>query len=317
MDVRQGADHQDHGSPVNGPVFITGHSGLLGSALVRALAGCEIITATRAELDLRDAAAVEQFIAEKKPATIIHAAARNAGVLVHLRQPTGMLLDNMDVALNVIRAAARCRVPRLLYVSSATAFAGNENAVAGVTLGATGGYALAKIAGMKLCTAVREEQKLTYHSISPCNLYGPGDHYGEQATVVAGMMRRMHDAMHQGDRVFKVWGSGRQTREFLHAADLADACLWLLEYPQPPDHVACGSGISTSMLELATLLQEVTGYDGARETDPAKPEGTPRPALGHAWLREQHWQPSIALPGGLRDTYAAFVAATAAGTLRE
>jgi GDP-L-fucose synthase len=322
MDVRPRPHHQDQRGAVSGAVFVTGHRGLLGSALLRALAGREIITATRAELDLRDAAAVEQFIAARKPATIIHAAARNAGVLVQVMQPEGMLTDNMDVALNVIRAAARCGVKRLLYVASAAIFpewasAADAKVAAGVPFGPTGGYALAKIAGMKLCAAVRAERRFTYHSICPCNLYGPGDNYGDAATVVAGMMRRMHRAAAEGDRVFKVWGSGRQTREFLHVEDAADACLWTLEYPQPPDHVNCGSGESVSMMALAVHLAEITGYTGTLEPDPSRPEGTPRPAVDHAWLREQHWQPRIALPVGLRATYAVFLAATAAGTLRE
>lgn len=303
---------------MSGPVFITGHRGLLGSALLRALSGREVIIAGRGELDLRDAAAVERFIAEKKPATVIHAAARNAGVMVHVKQPVGMLLDNLDVALNIIRAAAHCGVPRLLYISAAAAFTGAEGepAVMGVHPGAGGGYALAKIAGMKLCAALREEQKLMYHSLSPCNIYGPGDNYGTSSTVVAGMMRRMHSAMERRDPVFKIWGSGRQTREFLHVDDIAEACLWTLQHPQPPDHVDCGSGESTPMLELAAMLAEITGFRGALEPDISKPEGMPRPALGHSWLREQHWQPKVTLREGLRATYTAFLAGMADGTLR-
>jgi len=307
---------------VNGPVFVTGHRGLLGSALRHALSGREVLTASRGELDLRGAAAVRAFIGDHKPAVILHAAARNAGIALHEREPAAMLADNLAVALHVIQTAAELRVPRLLFVSSAAIYAAGElppeeGALQKLPGGPTAGYALAKIAGMALCDAVRRQHGLTFHSIIPCNLYGPGDNYHPaHATVVAGMMRRMDEAARAGDPAFPVWGSGQQTREFLHAADLADACRLLLETADPPPRANCGTGLGTSMRELAALLKDLTGYRGRVTADPSKPEGAPRPALQCDLLHRLGWQPQVTLEDGLRSTYAAFLEAKAAGTLR-
>ena len=290
-----------------GPLFITGHGGLAGSALLRAAAEREILTASRAELDLRNADLVSSFLAQHRPCAIIHAAARNAGIALHEAEPAALLADNLAIAINVIRAAAEARVPRLLYISSAAVYAA----------GPTAGYALAKIAGMALCDAVRTQYRLTFHSIIPCNLYGPGDKYDPQyATVVAGMMRRMHEAAQSRSPQLSIWGTGKQTREFLHADDLAAACLLLLNNPDPPPRVNCGPGLSTTILDLAVHLKAVTGYPGTLVTDPSKPEGTPRPPLDCTFLRNLGWTPRIALPEGLAETYAAFKAAILAGTLR-
>ena len=310
---------------MNGPVFITGHRGLLGSALIRALAGRDIITATRAELDLRDAAAVEQFISERRPTGVIHAAAKNGGVGLHEAEPADMLADNLAISLNVIRAAAAARVPRLLYVSSAAIHAGEgteplteSRAGALLPAGPTAGYALAKLAGMALCDAVSKQHGLTYHSIIPCNLYGPGDHYHPQhATVVPALLRRMHDAAAVNAASFPLWGSGSQRREFLHADDAAAACVLLLDHPAPPPRVHCGPGQSHSILDLARAIQAVTGYRGTLAPDLNKPDGPPRPGLDCTLLRSLGWEPRINLADGLRATYVAFKAAVAAGSLRE
>jgi GDP-L-fucose synthase len=292
-------------------LWITGHAGLLGSHLCSAAraAGWEVLTATRAELDLRDAAAVRGFLAQHQPAAIVHAAARNAGFAVHLAEPAGMLADNMSIALNVIQAAAEAGVPRLLYVSSACVYAGGgeglmeKDALKEIPGGAMAGYALAKIAGMALCEAVSRERGVTYHSIIPCNLYGPGDNFHpERANVLAGMMRRMCDAGNADE--FTVWGSGTPRREFLHAADAAAACLLLLRVENPPPRVNCGAGTDVTMLELADLLRGVTGFRGL-VTDPSKPDGVARKLLNSSLLRGLGWEPRISLTEGLRETFAA------------
>lgn len=309
---------------MSGPLFITGHGGLAGSALLRAAAGQNILTASRAQLDLQNADAVAAFLAQHRPSAIIHAAARNGGIALHEAEPAGMLADNLAIALNVIRAAAEAMVPRLLYISSAAVYAAGgdqpcaeDNAAPTLPRGPTAGYALAKIAGMALCDAVRKQHGLTFHSIIPCNLYGPGDNYHPpDATVVAGMMRRMHEAAQSNAPQFSLWGSGQQTREFLHADDLAAACLLLLDHPDPPSRVNCSPGLTTSILQLAHHLQTVTGYTGTLVTDPSKPEGAPRPPLDCTLLRSLGWSPRVALLDGLRSTYATFKEGILTGTLR-
>lgn len=315
MDERTGAHDQNRGCSVSGLLFITGHAGLAGGALVRAAATAsrEVITASRAELDLSDGGAVAAYLKAQRPSAIIHAAARNAGIAIHETQPADMLADNLAITLNTIRAAAEAGVPRLLYISSATVYSPDGTLPAGPTAG----YGLAKIAGMMLCEAVRRQHGLCYHSIIPCNLYGPGDNFHpDHATVLPGMMRRMHDALLSGAGEFRVWGSGRQSREFLHADDLAAACLLLLELPDPPARVDCSPGISTTILELAEQLKELSGFTGKIVTDPSKPDGTPRPLLDSTQLRGLGWLPRIPLEEGLRSTWEAFRAAYLAGTLR-
>ena len=309
---------------MSGPVFITGHRGLLGSALLRASEGRKVITATRAELDLCDGDAVAEFIHDQKPAAIIHAAARNGGVALHEAEPAMMLADNLAIALNVIRAAADARVPRLLYVSSATVYAGEgseplaeSRAGAVMPTGPTAGYALAKLAGMALCDAVRRQHGLTFHSIIPCNLYGPGDNYHPQhSTVAPALLRRMHDAIATNATAFPLWGSGRQRREFLHAEDVAAACLHLLALSEPPARANCGPGGSTSIMELAREIQAVTQFSGTIVPDLTKPDGPPRPALDCTLLHHLGWSPRISLASGLRSTYEAFLKDSREGILR-
>lgn len=309
---------------MSGPVFVTGHRGLLGQALLRALSGREILTATRSNLDLTNSEAVHRFLAEHRPGAVIHAAARNGGLRLHESGPSAMLADNLAMAVNVIRGAHDAGIGTLINVSSACVYtaataapAGEASAGINMPEGLTANYALAKIAGMRLCDAYNDEDRPCFCSIIPCNLYGPGDNYHrDDATVVPSMMRRMHEATRAHLSTFNVWGSGRQTREFLHVDDLAAACVLLLDAEELPPRVNCGPGLSTTMLELAAALKNVIGFLGEIEPDPSKPEGAPRPGLDISLLRSLGWQPRIPLADGLRSTYAAFLEATAAGTLR-
>ena len=310
---------------MSGKIFVTGHRGLLGSALRRALSGsgCEVITAGREQLDLRDSAAVSAFLNQHRPAAIIHAAARNGGLLLHQAEPVAMREDNLAIATNVIRAAQEQGTARLIFVSSACVYTATGDTpqmetAAGAVLpeGLLAGYAFAKIEGMKLCDAGHAEGR-AWCTIIPCNLYGPGDNYHpDHATVVPGMMRRMHEAVRAQLPEYKVWGSGRQTRELLHADDLAAACILLLNTERPPARVNCSTGTGTPMMELALNLKEVTRYDGGLITDPSKPEGSQRPMLDGTVLRCLGWAPRISLREGLEGTYAAFRADLAAGRLR-
>jgi GDP-L-fucose synthase len=309
-------------------VFVAGHRGMVGSALVRRLRArgeCELILRDRAQLDLRDAAAVERFFAAERPEVVLLAAARVGGIEANRTFPVEFLEDNLAIALHVIRSAFRHDTARLLFLGSSCIYPREapqpipeEALLTGPLEPTNEAYALAKIAGLKLCQYYRRQHGRLFHSVMPTNLYGPGDYYHpERAHVIPALLRRFHEAREAGRPQVVLWGTGTPRREFLHVDDLADACLHLLELPDPPDWINVGTGTDLTIRELAELIREVTGYAGEMVFDTTRPDGTPRKRLDVSRLRATGWAPRIPLREGLAATYQDFLAARAAGTLRE
>lgn len=309
-------------------VFVAGHRGMVGSALVRRLRArgdCALLLRDRTQLDLRDAAAVDRFFAAERPEIVLMAAARVGGIEANRTFPVEFLEDNLAIALNVIRSAFRHDTARLLFLGSSCIYPREapqpipeEALLTGPLEPTNEAYALAKIAGLKLCQYYRRQHGRLFHSVMPTNLYGPGDYYHpERAHVIPALLRRFHEARETGQPRVVLWGTGTPRREFLHVDDLADACLHLLELPDPPDWVNVGCGTDLTIRELAELIREVTGYAGEMVFDPTRPDGTPRKLLDVSKLRATGWAPRISLPEGLAETCRDFLAARAAGTLRE
>lgn len=298
-------------------IYIAGHRGMVGSALVRALrerGGAEILTAAHAELDLRRQADVESWLGQNRPDTVILAAAKVGGIYANNTFPADFLYDNLMMATNVIHAAFQLGVKRLLFLGSSCIYPRlapqpmPEDCLLTGPLEVTNeAYALAKIAGLKLCQHYRRQHGVMFHSAMPTNLYGPGDNYHpDHSHVIPGMIRRFHEAKVQQDPAVTVWGTGTPLREFLHVDDLAAACLHLLALENPPDWVNIGSGQECSIGALAQAVKEATGYAGELRFDPEKPDGTPRKLLDSSLILSLGWQPRVELAEGLRAAYADF-----------
>lgn len=309
-------------------VFVAGHRGMVGSALVRLLRHrgfTRLLLRERSELDLGDAAAVDAFFAQERPEVAIIAAARVGGIRANQTHPVEFLEENLAIALHTIRSAHRHGTGRLLFLGSSCIYPREapqpireESLLAGPLESTNEAYALAKIAGLKLCQYYRRQHGDLFHSVMPTNLYGPGDYYHpENAHVIPALLRRFHEAVEAGQRPVVLWGSGTPRREFLHVDDLAEACLHLLSVSDPPDWVNVGSGSDLTIRELAALIQVVTGHRGELGFDPSRPDGTPRKLLDVSRLRASGWSASIPLTRGLEATYQDFLQARARGTLRE
>jgi GDP-L-fucose synthase len=295
-------------------IFIAGHRGMVGGSLVRALRASgrkNIITANRDELDLVRQDAVEKFFEEKRPKEVIVAAAKVGGIHANATYPADFIYQNLMIAANIVRAAHITGTQRLLFLGSSCIYPRlasqpmQEDALLSGPLEKTNeAYAIAKIAGLKLCTHYRHQYGVLYHSAMPTNLYGPGDNYHpENSHVIPGMLRRFHEAKLRGDRAVVVWGTGTPLREFLHVDDLATACLHLLTLQNPPDLVNVGSGEEVTIRHLAEIIGKVVGFDGVISFDSAKPDGTPRKLMDSTLMRSQGWEPRIALQQGLATAY--------------
>lgn len=291
---------------------------MVGAAVVRALrtSGHErLITAGRDEVDLRDQAAVRDFFVREQPEVVVLAAARVGGIYANASLPADFLYDNLMIAANVIEAAWRQGVRRLLFLGSSCIYPREapqpmpESCLLTGPLETTNeAYALAKIAGLKLCQHYRHQHGVLFHSAMPTNLYGPGDNYhSEHSHVIPGLLRRFHEAKQADAEEVVVWGSGRPLREFLHVDDLATACLHLLRVEAPPDWVNVGSGEECSIADLARTIQEVVGYRGLLRFDSSKPDGTPRKRLDTGLMESLGWRASLSLAEGLRAAYADFL----------
>lgn len=315
-------------------LFISGHRGMVGSALVREaerrreqgqrLGTHEILTASREQLDLCNQAAVFEFLAEHRPDAVLMAAAKVGGIHANATYPADFIHDNLVMAANLVEGARRAGVPRFLFLGSSCIYPKHapqpmaEDCLLTSALEPTNeAYALAKIAGLKLCQHYRAQHGLLYHSAMPTNLYGPGDNYhAENSHVIPALIRRFHEATERGDPTVTIWGTGTPRREFLHVDDLARACFHLLELPDPPDWVNVGTGTDLTILELARLVARTVGFQGEILTDPTKPDGTPRKLLDISTIRETGWQPEVELTAGLATAYEDFKASLASGSVR-
>lgn len=298
-------------------VFVAGHAGMVGSAVVRRLQqeNCEILTVARAALDLRDQQGVERWFLSNRPDVVILAAARVGGILANDTRPAEFLHDNLMIESNVIGASFKTGVEKLLFLGSSCIYPKYapqpipESALLSGPLEPTNEwYAIAKITGIKLCQAYRRQFGADYISAMPTNLYGPGDNYDlETSHVIPALIRKAHEARLSGADSLTIWGSGMPLREFLHADDCADALVHLLKNYSGDDHINVGSGTDISIRDLARLIMETVGFEGSIRYDSDKPDGTPRKLMSPARLRLLGWVPKIGLREGLADAYRAFL----------
>ena len=299
-------------------IFIAGHRGLVGSALGRRLEHegfVNLVTRDRAQLDLTNAGAVDDFFAQEKPAIVIFAAARVGGIKANNDEPVEFLLENIQIQNNVIRAAHEAGVRKLLFLGSSCIYPKHapqpipESALLTGPLEPTNeAYAIAKIAGIKLCQAYAREYGANFISAMPTNLYGPNDNFDLVSShVVPALLRKAHEAKTKGARELVVWGSGEPRREFLHVDDLAAACVFLLEKYDSPEIINVGCGQDISIRELAELICEVVGFEGELAWDTTKPDGTPRKLLDVSKIHALGWRHTIALRDGIEKTYEWFL----------
>ena len=308
-------------------IFIAGHRGMVGSALVREArkrGGYEVLTAGRNELDLLDQASVAEWLEDHEPDQVIIAAAKVGGIHANSTYPAEFIFENLAIASNLIEGSRQAEVGRVLFLGSSCIYPKMapqpmpENCLLTSPLEPTNeAYAIAKIAGLKMCQHYRAQYGLMYHSAMPTNLYGPGDNYHpENSHVIPAMIRRLHEAKERGDSEVTIWGSGTPRREFLHVDDLAEACFHLLDHENPPDWVNLGVGEDLTILDLARTIAKTVGFEGEIKTDPSKPDGTPRKLLDVNLLNETGWTAKIAFEDGLKDAYQDFLATLEEGTAR-
>ncbi len=308
-------------------IFIAGHRGMVGGAILRKLearaaAGHEIamITRSRSELDLTDQSAVRDFMQTERPDVVILAAAKVGGIHANNTYPADFIYENLMIECNVIHQAFRAGVQRLLQLGSsciyprAVAQPMREDALlTGVLEPTNEPYAIAKIAGIKLCESYNRQHGTDYRSVMPTNLYGPGDNFHpENSHVLPALIRRFHEAAQSGVDSVTIWGSGLPRREFLHVDDMADASLFVLDLPKVDydtntlpmlSHINVGSGVDISILELAEMVADITGFRGQINTDPTKPDGTMRKLMDVGRLKALGWSAGIDLRAGIEDTY--------------
>ncbi|PYM02595.1 MAG: GDP-fucose synthetase [Verrucomicrobia bacterium] len=299
-------------------IYVAGHSGLVGSALVRLLKARgfnNLITRSRAEVDLRDERVVRDFFAEEGPEVVILAAAKVGGIKVNIDAPVEFLIENLQIQNNVIRAAHEAGARKLLFIGSSCIYPKfapqpiPETALLSGPLEPTNEpYAIAKIAGIKLCQAFAREYGANFISVMSTNLYGPGDNFDlETSHALAALLRKAHEAKMSGAEEMTVWGTGEPRREFLQVDDLAAAVLFLLENYDSPEIINVGCGADISIRELAALICDVVGFRGELKWDRSKPDGTPRKLLDVSRIKKLGWQPTISLWDGVARLYEWFL----------
>lgn len=298
-------------------VYVAGHRGMVGSALVRRLSseGCTVLTATRAELDLTRQDEVEAWMAANRPDAVFIAAAKVGGILANDRYPADFLYDNLILEANLIHAAHKSDVEKLLFLGSSCIYPKyaeqpitEEALLTGALEPTNEWYAIAKIAGIKLCQAYRRQHGRDFISAMPTNLYGPGDNFDLNSShVMPALIRKAHEAKMSDAPQITIWGTGLPRREFLHVDDCADACVHLMKTYSGEGHINVGSGEDISILELASLISKVVGYGGEISHDLSKPDGTPRKLMCGDRLRALGWRPRIDLEAGIAGAYRAFL----------
>lgn len=308
-------------------IYIAGHRGMVGGAIMRQLqaqGASDLITRTSAQLDLTNQAAVRDFMQTKRPDVVILAAAKVGGIHANNTYPAQFIYENLMIECNVIHQAFEAGVTRLLQLGSSCIYPREapqpmaENALlTGVLEPTNEPYAIAKIAGIKLCESYNRQHGTDYRSVMPTNLYGPGDNFHpENSHVLPALIRRFHEAAQSKAEAVMIWGSGTPRREFLHVDDMAEASLFALNLPRADyaantdpmlSHINVGSGIDISILELAQIVADVTGFTGAITTDPSKPDGAPRKLMDVSRLDKMGWRARVSLAQGVKETYQWFL----------
>lgn len=312
----------------NAKVYVAGHRGLVGSALVRRLAGtgCTLVTRTHQELDLADRLAVDAFFRAERPEQVFLAAAKVGGIHANATYPADFIHANLAIQTNVIDASFRFGVDRLIFLGSSCIYPrdcpqpiAEESLLSGPLEETNSAYAIAKIAGVEMCRAYNHQHGTRFLAVMPTNLYGPNDNYDlNNSHVLPALIRKMHEAWLVGAPEVVVWGTGRPFREFLHSDDLADACAFLMDlsdaryaelltYAKAPALINIGSGIDQSIRDVALVVQDVVGYGGRLVFDPSRPDGTPRKLLDVSRMRALGWQAAIDLRAGIANAYADFL----------
>jgi len=298
-------------------VYVAGHRGLVGSAIIRRLTAggyTNVIVRTHAQLDLIDQVAVRQFFEQERPEHVFLAAAKFGGILANDTYPAEFIYQNLMVAANVMDAAYRSGVRKLMFLGSSCIYPkcapqpiSEEHLLTGSLEPTNEPYAIAKIAGIKMCSAYNRQYGTHFMAVMPTNLYGPGDNYDPlNSHVIPGLIGKMHAAKIDGAPQVSIWGTGRARREFLHSDDLADACVFLMEQHDVGDvgeFVNIGTGNDILISELADMIRKIVGFEGRLLFDSNKPDGTPRKLLDVSRMRQLGWSPSIGLEDGIRRTY--------------
>ncbi|MEI6465999.1 MAG: GDP-L-fucose synthase [Verrucomicrobiota bacterium] len=308
-------------------LFIAGHNGMVGSALVRRFQpekSVDLVLRTRRELDLTHQAAVDAFFAAERPDTAIIAAAKVGGIYANNTFPADFIFQNLAIATNTIHSAYRHGTRRLLFLGSSCIYPKlapqpmpEECLLTGPLEPTNEAYAVAKIAGLKLAQHYRRQYGVTFHSAMPTNLYGPGDNYHQQNShVVPALIRRFDAARNARQNTVAAWGTGTPRREFMHVDDLADACAFLLRLDNPPDWVNVGTGVDVTVRELTETVATAVGYDGKISWDPTKPDGAPRKLMDVSRLTALGWKAKIPLAEGIEKTYRSYLDEMAEDTLR-
>ncbi|MEC8662531.1 MAG: GDP-L-fucose synthase [Bacteroidota bacterium] len=314
-------------SALDTPIYVAGHRGMVGSALVRALKASghrNLILRTSADLDLRDQQAVHRFLADEKPAQVYLAAAKVGGIHANNAYKADFLYDNLVMQANVIEGSRLAGVEKLLFLGSSCIYPkhapqpmGEDALLTGALESTNEPYAIAKIAGLKMCDAYRDQHGCNFISAMPTNLYGPGDNYHpENSHVLPAMIRRFHEAKVSGQREVVCWGSGTPMREFLHVDDLAQACLHLMDVYDEAGWVNVGTGKDVTIRTLAETVAATVGYEGTIAWDTSKPDGTPRKLLDVAKMTALGWTATTPLEEGIRGVYQEFLQALEGSTLR-
>ncbi len=302
-------------------IYVAGSQGMVGSAIVRQLKKqgfTNIITTNRTQLDLTDTVAVDAFFAAERPKYVFLAAAKVGGIHANDTQSADFITQNLAIELNVIRSTHKYDVTKMLFLGSNCIYPKHvpqpvkeEYLLTGPLEPTNDAYAIAKIAGIKMCQAYRKQYGSNYISVMPCNLYGENDNYHpENSHVLPGLLRRFHEAKMSGTPEVTVWGTGTPMREFLYSDDLADACIFLMEHYNEPEPINIGTGTDVTIKELAALIKETVGYEGAIVWDTTKPDGTPRKLLDVEKLHSLGWRHKVDLKQGLALTYQHFLSTT-------